>query len=101
MDDWERMQREAERRVRNSRARNAERVHNSELRVPDFLRTTEKEISSVKSTHTRKNGGILDFLNLGNIDIDSDRSMILMMLALLSGEENDELLMLALLYIML
>ncbi len=42
-------------------------------------------------------------LNLNNIEMDSDRSMLLMMLALLSGKDNetDELLMLALMYIML
>ena len=42
-------------------------------------------------------------LNFSNIEMDSDRSMLLMILALLSGKdsETDELLMLALIYIML
>ena len=45
--------------------------------------------------------GFLDKLNLANFDIDSDRSLILMMMALLGKETVDETLMLALLYIML
>lgn len=48
-----------------------------------------------------RGASLLQMLNLKGIDIDSDRSLILMMLALLSGEGGDELLMLALLYIML
>ncbi|HCC35200.1 MAG TPA: hypothetical protein DEQ02_06015 [Ruminococcaceae bacterium] len=50
-----------------------------------------------------KKGGldILKMFNLKEFNMDSDRTLILMMLVLFSGETSDELLMLALLYIML
>ena len=46
-------------------------------------------------------GGFLDKLNLKNFDLDADRALIIMMMALLQKETFDETLMLALLYIML
>lgn len=95
MNDWERMQREAEQRVKNSRARNNMRV-GKEVSVPEFVRTPK-----TVSTPNSPSKGLFDLLNIKNFDIDSDRSLVLMMLALLSGEQNDELLTLALLYIML
>ena len=85
------------------------------LKAPNFLRTAQgkqKNIPSHSPQHKPKfvskpappkKHGLLDMLNLSNIEMDSDRSMLLMMLALLSGNdsESDELLMLALMYIML
>ena len=91
MDDWDRMQRDAERRVRQSREQNAQIL--SHASPPG-----ERKVTPVPR---RKCGGIFDLLNLNRFEIDGDRSMLLMMLALLSGEEKDELLTLALLYIML
>ena len=46
-------------------------------------------------------GGFLDKLNLKNFELDGDRALIIMMMALLQKEGFDETLMLALLYIML
>ena len=46
-------------------------------------------------------GGFLDKLNLKSFDLDADRALIIMMMALLQKETFDETLMLALLYIML
>ena len=46
-------------------------------------------------------GGFLDKLNLKNFDLDADRALTIMMMALLQKETFDETLMLALLYIML
>lgn len=46
-------------------------------------------------------GGFLDKLNLKKFDLDGDRALIIMMMALLQKESFDETLMLALLYIML
>lgn len=86
------------------------------LKAPDFLRTAnarqQKNIPRVpvnrpktptKSSQPQKSRGLFDMLNFSNIEMDSDRSMLLMILALLSGKdsETDELLMLALIYIML
>ena len=46
-------------------------------------------------------GSFLDRLNLKGFELDSDRALIIMMMALLQKETFDETLMLALLYIML
>lgn len=45
--------------------------------------------------------GFLDKLNLKSFEMDPDRALVLMMMALLGKETADETLMLALLYIML
>ena len=90
MDDWDRMRREAERRVLHSREQNAQKV--SQAPRPELPR---------RCAPTRRKGGLFDLLNLNGFELDGDRSMVLMMLALLSGEEKDDLLTLALLYIML
>ena len=92
---------------------NFERLRNSKpLNAPGFVAPKSK-VKQQKNTETKpdipsnkpaKSGrGILDLLDLKNMTMDSDRSVILMMLALLSGnaEETDELLIMALLYIML
>lgn len=99
IDDWERMQREAERRVRASQRRNSKIAN--EVHIPEFLSSPSSEKGG--GLKTGKGGGskILDFLNFKNIEIDSDTSTILMLMLLLSKEEQDELLMMALLYIML
>ncbi len=93
------------------------------LKAPNFLRTSNSQPKnhyinnsgakrtinsnpkSDKSTQQMQNKSrrLFDMLNLNNIEMDSDRSMLLMMLALLSGKDSeaDELLMMALMYIML
>lgn len=48
-----------------------------------------------------KGGSILNFLNFKGMKMDNDRLIILAICLLLAGEEVDELLMLALMYIML
>lgn len=48
-----------------------------------------------------KHNSILNFLNFKDIKMDNDRLIILAICLLLAGEETDELLMLALIYIML
>ncbi len=44
---------------------------------------------------------ILELINFKNMEIDNDRSLLMGILLLLSGDTTDELLMLALIYIML
>ncbi len=106
ISDWDRMQREAEQRVRASRARNAQRMNGS-VTIPEFVKTREEaehrqSISQhSSSSQPPKQKGLFDLLNLNNFELDGDRSMLLMILALLSGEKKDDLLTLALLYIML
>lgn len=92
---------------------NFERIKNSrQINAPDFVVPKSKpqlpKKSETKSTVSppqppKRNNGILGLLDLKNMAMDSDRSVILMMLALLSGkaEETDDLLIMALLYIML
>jgi len=92
---------------------NFERIKNSkQISAPDFVVPKSKPQQS-KNTDTKpivlppqpqkRSNGILGLLDFKNMTMDSDRSIILMMLALLSGraEETDDLLIMALLYIML
>ena len=71
-----------------------------------------KENDAKKHNHTQKpsfestfpsqkNSSILNLLNFKGLKLDNDRLIIIAICLLLSGEEIDELLMLALIYIML
>ena len=92
---------------------NFERIKNSKpINAPDFVlpknrpentKKTEAKPVTQPTVPQKRNNGILGLLDFKNMIMDSDRSVILMMLALLSGkaEETDELLIMALLYIML
>lgn len=81
MSDWARMQTQAENRIKNTAQ------HNKKI---------------VSNTGNSNKKGILSFLNFDKIDLNKDTSTILMLLALLGKDgEQDELLILALLYIML
>ncbi len=98
---------------------------NGNLYIPPFL-TTQKHPNDAKSQNANtynkantkkpksaemptppttntplKGGSILNFLNFKGMKMDNDRLIILAICLLLAGEEVDELLMLALMYIML
>ncbi len=119
-EEFERMQNDAIRRVRNMQ----QRAQSHLPPMPDYVRplhgipqprqepddryeeeksAPQQNPASHKSSQPTKRGGLgfLDKLNLKNFEMDSDRSLILMMMALLGKETADETLMLALLYIML
>ncbi|HIZ17488.1 MAG TPA: hypothetical protein H9675_08005 [Firmicutes bacterium] len=49
----------------------------------------------------KRPNSILNFLNFKGLDLDGDTSLIALLILLLSSDKNDELLMLALIYIML
>lgn len=49
----------------------------------------------------KRPNSILNFLNFKGLDLDGDTSLIALLILLLSSDKNDELLMLALVYIML
>ena len=70
--------------------------------VPNSTVRTDKNVPKPIAPPTHKSNGIFDLLNIKNMTMDSDRSLILMMLALLYGktEDADDLLVMALLYIM-
>ena len=53
------------------------------------------------SFSSQKNSSILNLLNFKGLKLDNDRLIIIAICLLLSGEDIDELLMLALIYIML
>ena len=101
-DDFERMQREAERRVSSTQRKNSRATNG--VKIPDFLASSapQKNANNNQQKGFLSGGSkLLDFIDLKNINFDSDTSIIMMLLFLLSKGEQDELLMLALLYIML
>ena len=57
--------------------------------------------SSAPPSEEKKANSILNFLNFKGLDLDGDTSLIALLILLLSSDKNDELLMLALVYIML
>lgn len=120
--EFERMQNDAIRRVRNMQQKAQSHVPP----MPNYVRplrgirqpgsedaasentadNTAKSQSqpAVRHADSQNKGmglGFLDKLNLKSFEIDGDRALILMMMALLGKETADETLMLALLYIML
>lgn len=130
-EEFERMQNDAIRRVKNMQQRASSRIPP----MPDYVRPlrgaiTEKTPAATPHeqnfvpTHSAQiphesnhvpappakpaspkplSGGLgfLDKLNLKSFEMDPDRALVLMMMALLGKETADETLMLALLYIML
>lgn len=121
--DMARMQRDAENRIREMQ-RKADRAvkGNDTPPVPNFVKMNPQRTQAPQQprqtppSETHKppeptsKGGILskfkgiDFLklfNFKNIHIDSDITVIIALLLLLSTEDTDELLVLALIYIML
>ena len=84
--------------------RAAERVRDMQRRAAAIggkSANAQSEKPQPKSTLPLKRKSILDLINFKNMDIDSDRSLLMGILLLLSGENTDELLLLALIYIML
>lgn len=80
--------------------------HNKVNESKRFSEQTPKNENTKKDSamQKKKSGGsnsILNFLNFKGMKIDNDRLIILAICILLSGEEADELLMIALIYIML
>lgn len=119
--EFERMQNDAIRRVRNMQQKAQSHVPPMPnyvrplrgVRQPAFeappentVDNTAKSVPQPAVAHANSPNkgiglGFLDKLNLKNFEIDADRALILMMMALLGKETADETLMLALLYIML
>ena len=126
VNSFDHMQREINRRTQINKQNTSPHSSDFTIKAPSFVRTQHQsdntnsrpindvETSAARNTEhavrntadsnkSQKSGSLFDMLNLKNIDIDGDRMLILMMLALLSGKKNesDDLLMLALMYIML
>lgn len=117
-DDLQKMQRDAERRMRDMQKR-ADRAISSMPPVPNFVdlnsgrhsdnvppqNPCKEQPRPDTKVPDRKPGGkgfdLLRMLNFKNFKLDSDVLLIIVMIFLLSSDDSDELLLLALLYIML
>ena len=105
-EEFMRLQRDAEERLRKMQQRSREAVMPP---APDFVEIRERaEVKEEKPqekprVYQKNNGGfnLLRMLNIKDMQLDSDRILIIAVLLLLLGDSNDELLMLALIYIML
>lgn len=128
--DYEKMQQDAERRMQEMRMRSQRAIHGSDMPpVPNFVQTSrqsnrneaaprpnhpitpapEQKKSTPPPSPPPKGGllgrlkgvDILKIFNFKNLHVDSDVLIIIVLIFLLSTEETDELLLLALVYIML
>ncbi len=117
--EMEKMQRDAEQRMREMQRRSNQALHGGDMPpVPNFVnpnpqrqnrsapaQNQPKREPSVTpaATPPAKNKGfdLLKLLNFKNLKLDSDILIIVVLIFLLSTEETDELLMMALIYIML
>lgn len=93
VSDIERMQRNAERRMKSMQERS--RSHLSGGQHKPNPPPPKAPPPSVRRTN------IFDLLNFKNMEMDSDRSLIIMLMLMLNSSGGDQLLMLALIYIML
>ena len=91
MADFAAMQREAERRVMEMQRRAKSTVEQSK----------EEPLPPPKKPASQKSNNLLGMLNLKSFLEGKDTSLVLMVLALLSAEDTDPLLLLALLYVMM
>lgn len=109
--DIHRMQQDAERRMREMKKKADVYIGSSEVPpVPNFVSQNPRSMPQQNTNHNHKkekrpesrNGlDLLRILNFKNIKIDSDVLIIIALIFMLSNENSDELLLMALLYIML
>ncbi len=97
MQDFEQQRREAEARVRemNRTYRQKAGIEQNNIK-PQEVKEKTPDNSAI-----RRPSDLLKMLRLDNLKGDSDRLLLLGIFLLLSGEDADELLLYALLYIML
>ncbi len=96
--EMEQMRKEAERRVRDMNARAKAAVSGSENKIP--IKTNEQPKQELKVQPQNRGLGLLKMLNLQSLKLDNDILVIIMMIMLLGNDDADELLLLALVYIM-
>ena len=109
--DIHRMQQDAERRMREMKKKANVYIGNSETPpVPNFVSQNPRPMPQQNTNHNHKKEkrpesrnelDLLRILNFKNIKIDSDVLIIIALIFMLSNENSDELLLMALLYIML
>jgi len=110
--ELEKMQNEAERRVREMQSRSrlptgpshvSQRERDARTRSqhqPPQDNPTQEEIPPAEPPAKPANS-ILNLINLKGLDLDGDTSLIALLILLLSGDQSDELLLLALVYVLL
>ena len=110
--EMDKMQADAIRKMRELNSKSMGNQGNNIPPVPNFLKmnTSTSKQSDKKDIEpplplapppTSKGFNLLRMLNLDNFKMDSDFTVIIAMILLLSSEDSDEILLLALLYIML
>lgn len=105
-DEYLRMQESAADRVRNMKRRADSYTSASrEKTSPSAYKPSETQENRTTQTQSKgfmgRGAELFRMLNFKGIDMDSDRALITGMMLLLLSEGDDELLILALLYIML
>jgi hypothetical protein len=115
-NDMERMQKDAEQRMRDMQRRSQRFTSSHDMPpVPNFVKLNpdlrnepikpkpkpQEKPPLCSNTKGGKGFDLLKMLNFKNLKIDSDVIIIVVLIFLLSGDDTDELLLMALLYIML
>ncbi len=110
-NDMKRMQKEAEERLKEMQRKSNYHINNAMPPTPNFVKINQKEVKAIPPTPTDEikpavknnnfGGKFLNILNLNNLKMDNDIIIILMLILLLSANDTDEILLLALVYIML
>lgn len=106
--ELERMQSEAARRVREMQARATQAAGGRKEPSPPPAQKKQLprgqeggRASHAPSCRAEPSNSILNLINLKGLDLDGDTSLIALLILLLSSGKGDELLMLALVYILL
>lgn len=111
-DEFQKRKSNAERQLNDMYYSSAQKDPQKGIKVPSFItpisnnikepvtKPKEEEKQQTKS-NPLKAGNLLNILNWDNLKMDSDRLLILAVLFMLLGDSNDELLMLAFLYILI
>ena len=106
--NFKKQKEDAEKRLNEMYYNSGKKDPEKGLKVPSFINAPqsappkgEKTIPKTTKSTPPKASGLLNMLNFKGIKMDNDRLLILAVCLLLLGDSDDELLMLALIYIML
>lgn len=111
-NDMKRMQKDAEERLRQMQQKANSHLGRNMPPAPDFVKINNRQNEArtpppLKLEEPKKEPSVgfgnklLNILDIGKLRIDNDISVILMIMLLLSTDNSDEILLLALVYIML
>lgn len=94
------MQQEAEKRVREMQKKAREKMNNSN-QPEEKINEPEKKISSAPATKKIKGNNLLEMLNFKSLLKENDTSIVVAILLMLSSDDIDPFLILALIYIVM